>query len=132
MSLFVDASALVAVIASEPERLAFARRMAAQDRLLWSAMSCWETVSALRTSYRWSIADARAEVELIVGRLPFELVPIGERERATALDAYHTYGRGSEHPAKLNMGDCFAYACAKTNGAKLLYKGEDFSHTDLA
>lgn len=106
--------------------------MAAQDRLLWSAMSCWETVSALRTSYKWSVADARAEVELIVGQLPFELVPIGERERTTALDAYHIYGRGSEHPAKLNMGDCFAYACAKTNGAKLLYKGDDFSKTDLA
>jgi ribonuclease VapC len=41
------------------------------------------------------------------------------------------YGKG-RHPARLNMGDCFAYACAKTNDARLLYKGDDFSHTDLA
>jgi len=48
-----------------------------------------------------------------------------------ALDAYARYGKG-RHRAALNMGDCFAYACAKANRAKLLYKGDDFVHTDLA
>lgn len=61
----------------------------------------------------------------------FALVAIGERETAVALDAYQRYGKGTGHPAKLNMGDCFAYACAKTNNARLLYKGVDFTHTDL-
>ena len=48
-----------------------------------------------------------------------------------ALDAFQRFGKG-HHPASLNMGDCFAYACAKTNSARLLYKGNDFANTDLA
>lgn len=60
------------------------------------------------------------------------LVPIGQAELVAALDAYQTYGRNSGHAAKLNMGDCFAYACTKTNNATLLYKGDDFAKTDLA
>lgn len=59
------------------------------------------------------------------------MVAIGSAEIAGALDAYQHYGKG-RHPAKLNMGDCFAYACAKANDARLLYKGNDFVHTDLA
>ena len=56
---------------------------------------------------------------------------VGERELRLAIDAHARYGKG-RHRAALNMGDCFAYACAKANDAKLLYKGEDFSKTDLA
>ena len=61
----------------------------------------------------------------------FRVVGIGARESEIATDAYARYGRG-RHPAALNMGDCFAYACAKSNGAMLLYIGEDFALTDLA
>ena len=57
---------------------------------------------------------------------------IAARELAAALSARERFGRGSGHPAKLNFGDCFAYACAKTYDAKLLYKGDDFAKTDLA
>ncbi|QJU59014.1 type II toxin-antitoxin system VapC family toxin [Sphingomonas sp. AP4-R1] len=131
MSLFVDASALVALIAREPERDDFVRRIAAETALLWSAMSCWETVSALRRSHGLSLDDARRDLDLTTRHLGFTLVPIGESEREAALDAYQRYGKG-RHPAKLNMGDCFAYACAKTNNARLLYKGDDFAKTDLA
>ena len=59
------------------------------------------------------------------------VVSIGELERDEAIRAAARYGKG-HHPARLNMGDCFAYACAKTNDARLLYKGDDFSKTDLA
>ena len=59
------------------------------------------------------------------------LVSIGAIECTIALKAYATYGRG-RHPAALNIGDCFAYACAEAAGAKLLYKGGDFALTDLA
>jgi ribonuclease VapC len=132
LSLFVDASALIALIAAEPEKAGFAAVLNNEAAPLWSAMTCWEAVSGLRASYGWSTARGRYEVESLVTQLSFELVAIGELERATALDAYERYGKGSGHRAKLNMGDCFAYACAKTNGAKLLYKGDDFIHTDLA
>jgi len=62
----------------------------------------------------------------------FVLVPISDAEADVSLAAYERFGKASGHPARLNMGDCFAYACAKTNNAKLLYKGDDFKHTDLA
>jgi ribonuclease VapC len=88
-------------------------------------------VAALRRSYGASIEDAREDVERAATGLSIRLVPIGEAELAIALDAYQIYGKG-RHKAQLNMGDCFAYACAKTNNARLLYKGDDFSKTDLA
>ncbi len=58
------------------------------------------------------------------------MVPIAAAELAIALDAYNRYGKG-RHKAALNMGDCYAYACAKANRAKLLFKGNDFSKTDI-
>ncbi|WP_419809738.1 type II toxin-antitoxin system VapC family toxin [Sphingomonas sp.] len=130
--MFVDASALVAIIAGEQEQDRLGTLLRDEPAPLWSAMSCWEAISGLRSSYGWSVAAARREVEMAAARFALKLVAVGERERAAALDAYERFGRGSGHRAKLNMGDCFAYACAKANGAKLLYKGTDFVHTDLA
>ena len=75
--------------------------------------------------------EAALEVEEFLTRFHVETVAIGERETAIAVNAHHRYGKGN-HRAQLNMGDCFAYACAKANDAKLLYKGDDFALTDLA
>lgn len=130
--IFVDASALVAICKAEPERPALLDRLVDHDRALWSPMACWETVSALAHSYRLPIAAALAEVRHTAARLRLEMVAIAQDELDAALDAYQRYGKQSRHPARLNMGDCFAYACAKTHAAALLYKGDDFSHTDLA
>ena len=131
MTLFVDASALVAIIAGEPEREMLIDRAQRGGERLCSAMSCWETVASLRRSHPFAIREARQELEGAVALLAMRLVPIGDAELACALDAYETFGKG-RHPARLNMGDCFAYACAKTNRARLLYKGDDFARTDLA
>lgn len=95
-------------------------------------MTCWEAVAALRSSYRLTLDEARDEVESTARFMELRLVRIDHDELSAALDAYGRYGKGSGHPARLNMGDCFAYACARTNNARLLYKGDDFSHTDLA
>ena len=132
MTLFVDASALVAIVANEQERESFTERILVETEALWSAMSCWETVNAVRKAEDVTVDIARAAVERNAERLLLRLVPIGAAELAAALDAHEKYGRNSGHPAKLNFGDCFAYACAKTNNARLLYKGNDFVHTDLA
>lgn len=131
MTLFVDASALVAIIAGEPEQALLASQVRDDGDPLWSAMTEWETVAALCRSYGYPIEDARREVADTAAARPFRLVSIGNREAALALDAYRSYGKG-RHPAALNMGDCFAYACAKANDARLLYKGDDFARTDLA
>jgi ribonuclease VapC len=131
VTLFLDASALVAIIARESEREDFVHSIRRADHRLWSPMSCWETVSSLRRFYDMTIESARREVDMLAETLALRLVPVGDRELTLALDAYQTYGKG-RHPAALNMGDCFAYACAKANDARLLYKGDDFARTDLA
>ena len=129
--MFLDASALVAIIAGESEGEALAATVRDDDAPLWSAMSCWETISSLRRSYGWAIERARQDVEAVAKAANLALVAIGDHELQAALDAYQHYGKG-RHPAALNMGDCFAYACAKANHAALLYKGNDFAQTDLA
>ena len=131
VTTFVDASALVAVIAEEPDGHLFAAKMRDTAGLIWSAMSCWECISALRGAHGYDITHARHEVALVADQAGLVLVGIRQRELDWALDAYLRYGKG-RHPAKLNMGDCFAYACAKANNADLLYKGNDFAQTDLA
>ena len=129
--IFVDASALLAVIMGEADAAVLARRMQSASRRLCSAMSIWQTVSGLCRSYAIPAPAARAQVRRFLNVGQFEFVDIAERESEIALDAYARFGKG-RHPAALNMGDCFAYACAKSNQAKLLYKGNDFTRTDLA
>lgn len=73
---------------------------------------------------------ARAYIQRYLHAGRFQYVAIGEKEFELAADAYARFGKG-RHPAALNSGDCFAYACAKSHQAKLLYKGADFAMTDL-
>lgn len=130
MTIFADASALVAIITGEDEADAMADALEADRLRLCSALSVWETVAGLCRSYAFSVPTARAHVRRFLDAGRFQFVGIGEREAEIATDAYAQFGKG-RHPAALNMGDCFAYACAKTNDARLLYKGEDFARTDL-
>ena len=130
MTIFADASALVAIIAGEPEAEAMADCLDGDDRRLCSALSGWETVAGLTRSYMCSVPSARARVQLFLDALGFAFVGVGQPEFDLATEAYAQFGKG-RHPAALNMGDCFAYACARTNGARLLFKGRDFARTDI-
>jgi ribonuclease VapC len=132
LSIFVDASATVAILAMEPDAIDLIDRLGVAESLLWSSVARWETVVSLARKPEFDAAKARDAVLLFGRDWDFTLVPIGEREDQIAFQAYRTYGKGTGHPARLNMGDCFAYACAKANGARLLYKGDDFAATDLA
>jgi len=128
--IFADASALIAIVAAEPEAATLADLLEADRSRLCSALSVWETVAGLCRSYTFSVPAARTHVDRFLGVGQFQFVSIGEREFEIAADAYAQYGRG-RHPAALNMGDCFAYTCAKANRAALLFKGEDFTKTDI-
>jgi ribonuclease VapC len=130
LTIFADASALIAIITQEDDALALAECLERDGDALYSAIAAWETVAGLTHAYRFPVARARDRVMLFLETLDFRLVPIGEREFALAMDAYARFGKG-RHPAQLNMGDCFAYACAKANDASLLFKGRDFSKTDI-
>ena len=129
--IFVDASALIAIITDEPDAGELADRLEAERLRFCSALSVWETVAGLVHGHTFSVPSAREHVGRFLEAAHSEFVGIGEREFEIAADAYAQYGKG-RHPAALNMGDCYAYACAKANRAKLLFKGNDFSKTDIA
>ncbi len=129
--IFADASALIAIIAGEAEADMLADTLESDRIRFCSAISVWETVAGLCHSHMFSVPSARVQVERFLEAADFRFVPIGETEFEIALDAYAQFGKG-RHPAALNIGDCYAYACAKSNKAKLLFKGEDFKKTDIA
>jgi ribonuclease VapC len=131
MKIFVDASALVSMLALEEDFQELGDRLDATEYRMTSAMAIWEATIALSTGRGIMMDTARTDVANLIAARGIAVVPIGEREADVALDAHRRFGKG-RHRARLNMGDCFAYACAKTNDARLLYKGDDFTHTDLA
>ncbi len=130
MTIFVDASALVAVIMQEDGHRDLASRISNDASPIWSPVARWETVRALVRIMEASVEHAETITDLYASEF-LTLVSIGEAEARLAVEAHRLYGKGN-HPARLNMGDCFAYACAKANDARLLYKGDDFAKTDLA
>lgn len=130
MRVFVDASALIAIVAREPDVDSLVDIIEAHQDRLCSATSLWETVAGLVHSYAFPIDAARERVQMFRTRLGLRIVPIGEAEFDLAIGAYARFGKG-RHPAALNMGDCHAYACARANGATLLFKGNDFPQTDI-
>jgi len=129
---FVDASIAVAMLGGEDRWEELAERLDADGDRIWSPIARWESVVGLRSRLKTTIEIARAQVEEFAEMYAIQSIPIGEREAEIALDAHRAYGKGTGHAARLNMGDCFAYACAKANNARLLYKGDDFAKTDLA
>lgn len=128
--IFVDASAMISMMAGESDADQLADRLEAERGRLCSAVSVWETIAGLCRTYTFSVRSARTEVQSFIDLNDLKFVNIGERELELAAQAYAEFGKG-RHPAGLNMGDCFAYACAKAHRAKLLFKGEDFTKTDV-
>jgi ribonuclease VapC len=126
--MIIDTSALVAILRDEAEAEICARAIesAAERRL--SAVNFVEAAVVIDGS-RDPIASRRFDDLLRVARVRVE--PVTESQARIARDAYRDFGKGSGHPAKLNFGDCFAYALAKATGEPLLFIGADFSHTDV-
>lgn len=130
--MFVDASAFVAMILREPEAQALADRLEAAPAPITSALALYETVLAIARQRGGGIAAAREDVRLMLEAARVRVVAITPEDTEGALDAFSRYGKGQGHPAQLNMGDRFAYASARSHRVPLLFKGNDFSHTDLA
>ena len=129
--IFVDASAMISMMTGEGDADGLADRLGAERQRLCSAISVWETIAGLCRTHTFSIPSARTVVQSFIESNDLRFVGIGEREFELAAQAYAEFGKG-RHRAALNMGDCFAYACAKANRARLLFKGDDFSKTDIA
>ena len=124
--MVIDTSAIAAILLGEPEAAAIAGALAADPRRLASAVSILEAGIVIES--RKGPAGAR-ELDVLVHRLGVDVVPFTESQAEVARAAWRKYGKG-RHPAGLNIGDCAAYALAKTSGEMLLCKGEDFPRTD--
>ena len=129
--MFLDASAIVAIIILEPGHRELAHRIDASDATLTSPVAFVEAALAIARDHRIGFERARTLVERFLERTQTVIVPVDPQAGYLALDAYREYGKG-RHRARLNFGDCFAYAMAKQHGVPLLYKGDAFVQTDLA
>jgi ribonuclease VapC len=127
--MIVDTSALIAILRDEPTARAFATAIEDADRRRISAANYLEAAIVIDSS-RNPVASRRFDDLLREAEIAVE--PVTEQQAKVAREAYRDFGRGSGHPAKLNFGDCFAYALAKTSGEPLLFKGDDFVHTGIA
>ncbi|MBV8120991.1 MAG: type II toxin-antitoxin system VapC family toxin [Alphaproteobacteria bacterium] len=127
--MIIDTSALVAILFAEPDAAAYASALVTARERRLSAASYLETAIVI-DGKRDPIASRRFDDLLREAQIVIE--PVDESQARVARDAYRDFGRGSGHPARLNFGDCFAYALSRCRAEPLLYKGDDFSHTDVA
>jgi ribonuclease VapC len=123
----VDSSALMAILLAEPEAQTIADLLARTDTLRMSAATY---VEVIHVCDRRIGSEAVAVADRLIDRARIEIVPFTLEQAQWARHARLTYGVG-RHPAGLNFGDCFAYALAKSTGEPLLFKGNDFSKTDV-
>jgi ribonuclease VapC len=126
--MILDSSALVAILKKEPETEAFIEAICSAGEVLLSAASYLETSIVLDGL---GSPQQSARLDALMEELGIAIEPVTPEQARLARQAYREYGRGSGHPAKLNFGDCFSYALARAKREPLLYKGEDFAHTDL-
>ena len=128
--MFVDASAMTAILLSETDAEDLLERLEGAQTRRTSAIAIFETVRALMRAAEIEPDEARSWVDGFMAAERIELVHVGPEAGKLALEAMARFGKG-RHPAQLNMGDCFAYACARRLDAPLLYKGDDFIKTDI-
>ncbi len=125
--MIVETSALLAIIFDEEEARSFVIAIHRDAVRLISSASVLEAAIVLQRRFG---KGGDTELDPLVESLRLEVRPVDLDQLRWARFAFETYGRG-RHPAKLNFGDCFSYALAKTTGESLLYKGSDFAQTDL-
>jgi ribonuclease VapC len=121
--VIVDSSALVAILRNEPEAVPFAAALR-EASVRASAATVLETAMVMGP-------EMAARLDSLIEHLDLEIVPFDADQLSVARAAMGSYGRGRGHRARLNYGDCFSYALAKVTGEPLLFKGDDFTHTDV-
>lgn len=122
----VDASAILAVYLSEPDGDRFAECLEASTGSVLSPVNLWET--RVRC-FGYKGEGGVREIEALISAWGVTIAPISPEQADIAFEAHRKFGRGT--PAKLNMGDCFAYALARAENVPLLFKGDDFALTDI-
>jgi ribonuclease VapC len=126
--VIIDTSAVIAILRAEPEAATYAAALEdAVDRRMSAAT--YVEAAAVIDSGRDPVASRRFDELMVVAEIT--VIPVTVGQARIAREAYRDFGRGSGHPAKLDFGDCFAYALAKEYREPLLFKGDDFTRTDV-
>lgn len=126
--MIIDASAIIAILRDEPEAAAFANAIESAGKRRMSAVNFLEAAIIIEGTRD---PVARRKFDDFVAKAGIAIEPVTQTHVRIAREAYRDYGTGSGHPAGLNLGDCFAYALARATGSRLLFKGNDFTHTDI-
>lgn len=126
--MVVDTSALIALLSMEPESARLAVALESDPTRLISAATVVE--AGLVIESRYGPVGGR-ELDLLIAKAGLSTEAVTAEQADVARDAWRRYGKG-RHSAGLNFGDCFSYALAKVTGEPLLFKGDDFTHTDIA
>ena len=125
--MVIDTSAVIAILLNEPERDMFIRLIQSSSTRLLSAATLLEA-SMVIDSRKGALG--RADLDLFIRDASLEIIAVTEQQAEIARSAFRRFGKG-RHPARLNFGDCFSYALAKAMNQPLLFKGQEFSKTDL-
>lgn len=126
--MIVDSSALIAILTDESDALALSRVLDQPEIVRLSAASYLETSIVLDKHREPALS---AKLDELIEDVKITIEPVTVEQAKIARQAYQNYGRGSGHRANLNFGDCFSYALARAKREPILYKGDDFVHTDL-
>jgi ribonuclease VapC len=126
--MIIDTSALIAIFRAEPDAAHFAAAITRTNTRRLSAANYLETALVIDSSHD-PVASRR--LDEFISKASIEIVAVTADHARIARAAYRDYGKGSGHKAQLNFGDCFAYALAYDKGEPLLFKGDDFCHTDV-
>jgi ribonuclease VapC len=127
--MIVDTSAIVAILRDEPDAVSFAKAIADAKICRVSAVTFVEAAAVIDGSYD-PVASRRFDD--FIREADFAIEAVTAEQARLAREAYKDFGKGSGHPARLNFGDCFAYALSQTLDEPLLFKGQDFNHTDIS
>lgn len=119
------------MLTREPDADTLVSALAAASGAETTPIAIYEAVLGVSRKRQWSAAEAEMHVVDFLRAAGIAVQPIQLETVHVALSAFARYGKGRGHPARLNLGDCFIYAQTKVGGASLLYKGEDFSKTDI-
>ena len=130
--IFVDASAVVAILAADPEAASLAAKLEAESERISGGHVVLEAATRLATLLGLAPSVADGLVTRLLREADITIVPITEDIAHGSIAAFERYGKGRGGAANLNFGDCLSYACAKAHSARLLCKGHDFSQTDIA
>ena len=125
MTLVADASSVLAILLGEPDADVYLSKLVAARKCLISPVNWWEVMVTMNSRYGEPGAQAAAEW---MERAGIRVEPAGQDQARAAFSAFTRFGG---RPARLNLGDCFAYALAQASHAPLLFKGRDFERTDI-